>query len=88
MFVFPGRLSTIFAASYAITKYGVEAFSDALRREMKQWEVKVSIIEPGAFRTPIMDPENLRKQWHKQWDDLSEDLRQDYGENFLHTGMD
>ena len=37
--------------SYCISKYGVEAFSDSLRLEMKIWSVSVHIIEPGLFKT-------------------------------------
>jgi len=31
-----------------------EAFSDALRMEMKDWGVKVVIVEPGFFNTPLV----------------------------------
>ncbi|XP_045168940.2 17-beta-hydroxysteroid dehydrogenase type 6-like [Mercenaria mercenaria] len=47
-----GRIAFL-NSSYAISKYGVEAFSDALRRELYRTGVKVQIIEPGAFTTSI-----------------------------------
>ena len=31
-----------------------EAFSDSLRLEMRCWGVKVVIVEPGFFRTPLV----------------------------------
>ncbi|CAJ0954058.1 unnamed protein product [Ranitomeya imitator] len=35
-----------------LSKFGpVEAFSDSLRRELREFGVKVSIVEPGAFQT-------------------------------------
>ncbi|XP_053374286.1 17-beta-hydroxysteroid dehydrogenase type 6-like [Mercenaria mercenaria] len=47
-----GRIAFL-NSSYAISKYGVEAFSDVLRRELYRTGVKVQIIEPGAFTTSI-----------------------------------
>ncbi|XP_030876545.1 retinol dehydrogenase 16-like, partial [Leptonychotes weddellii] len=43
-----GRLS-LFGGGYCISKYGVEAFSDSLRRELSYFGVKVAMIEPGYF---------------------------------------
>ena len=34
---------------YCITKFGVEAFSDCLRYEMKPWGVHVAALEPGNY---------------------------------------
>jgi NAD(P)-dependent dehydrogenase (short-subunit alcohol dehydrogenase family) len=36
---------------YNVTKYSVEAFSDALRMEMKPFGIDVVMIEPGAIKT-------------------------------------
>jgi short-subunit dehydrogenase len=36
---------------YAATKFGVRAFSDALRREVSPFGVRVSTIYPGPART-------------------------------------
>lgn len=38
-------------AWYHATKYAVEAFSDALRMETKDFGIKVAIIEPGGIKT-------------------------------------
>ena len=40
---------------YAASKYSVEAISDALRREYLDWNIKVSIIEPGSINTEIWE---------------------------------
>ena len=32
-------------------KFGIEGFSEVLRNEVKPLGIKVTIIEPGAFRT-------------------------------------
>ncbi|KAI2649279.1 D-beta-hydroxybutyrate dehydrogenase, mitochondrial [Labeo rohita] len=44
-----GRMGNALRSPYCVSKYGVEAFSDCLRYEMKAWGVKVSVIEPGNF---------------------------------------
>ena len=46
-----GRSCLYFGGWYNVSKYAVEAFSDALRIEMQPFGVKVVLIEPGATRT-------------------------------------
>ncbi|MGZ4358010.1 MAG: SDR family NAD(P)-dependent oxidoreductase, partial [Gaiellaceae bacterium] len=40
-------------AVYALTKFGVGAFSESLRQELAGQHVRVSIIEPGAVETEL-----------------------------------
>lgn len=44
-----GRVGTPQTAVYTMTKYAGEGFADVLRIEMRQWGVKVILIEPGNF---------------------------------------
>jgi NAD(P)-dependent dehydrogenase (short-subunit alcohol dehydrogenase family) len=37
--------------AYQTAKFGVEGFSEVLNNEVKPFGVKVTIIEPGPFRT-------------------------------------
>ena len=37
--------------AYCASKYAVEAFADALRRELRKVPIYVTVIEPGLFRT-------------------------------------
>lgn len=48
-----GRVAPPFLGPYAMSKFALEAFSDALRRELEPWGIEVAVIEPGAIRTPI-----------------------------------
>jgi NAD(P)-dependent dehydrogenase (short-subunit alcohol dehydrogenase family) len=46
-----GRIGAPGRAPYSAAKWGVEGFSEVLNREMALIGVKVTIIEPGGFRT-------------------------------------
>jgi NAD(P)-dependent dehydrogenase (short-subunit alcohol dehydrogenase family) len=48
-----GRSALPFSGPYSSSKFALEGLTDSLRMEMKQWGVEVSIVEPGAIRTPI-----------------------------------
>ena len=39
--------------AYSASKFGMEALSDALRLELRQWGIPVSLIDPGATETAI-----------------------------------
>jgi len=46
-----GRLGTPGLAPYQTAKWGVEGFSEVLAKEVAPLGIKVTIIEPGGFRT-------------------------------------
>jgi NADP-dependent 3-hydroxy acid dehydrogenase YdfG len=48
-----GRVATAGAAVYNLTKFGVGAFSEALRQEAVQMGVRVTLVEPGAVATEL-----------------------------------
>lgn len=50
-----GILSPPFTGPYAASKFALEAISDALRREMVLFGVKVIVIQPGPIKTPIWE---------------------------------
>ena len=83
-----GRISVPLYASYCVSKYGVEAFSDALRQEMQPWGIKVIVLEPGFFATKLSAPEALERDLRKGWDHTNKDLKRDYGEAYLKRGTD
>jgi NAD(P)-dependent dehydrogenase (short-subunit alcohol dehydrogenase family) len=72
-----GRIATPFLGPYAASKFALEAFSDSLRREMRRFDVKVCIIEPGPIKTPIWEKsvgESLNTE-------ISPDIKSLYGES-------
>ncbi|XP_062979198.1 17-beta-hydroxysteroid dehydrogenase type 6-like [Elgaria multicarinata webbii] len=66
---------------YCPSKFGVEAFSDSLRRELLPFEVKLSIVEPGAFITPILL--NVEEYFSIQWHQTTSDIRESYGQQYF-----
>jgi len=46
-----GRIGPIGRAPYAAAKWGVEGFSETLAKEVGPLGIKVTIVEPGGFRT-------------------------------------
>jgi NAD(P)-dependent dehydrogenase (short-subunit alcohol dehydrogenase family) len=50
-----GRIALPFAGPYAASKFGIEAVSDSLRRELRPWGIEVSVIEPGSVATRIWE---------------------------------
>jgi len=50
-----GLVAMPFLGPYSMSKFALEAFTDALRRELHPWGIHVAIIEPGIIATPIWD---------------------------------
>ena len=48
-----GRVALPLLGAYSMSKFGLEAFSDSLRRELRRQGVDVIVIEPGGIKTPI-----------------------------------
>jgi NADP-dependent 3-hydroxy acid dehydrogenase YdfG len=48
-----GRFANLGSAVYNLTKFGVNAFSEALRQEVTPANVKVTVIEPGFVATEL-----------------------------------
>jgi NAD(P)-dependent dehydrogenase (short-subunit alcohol dehydrogenase family) len=45
---------------YAMSKFALEAFSESLSHEMRKFDVQVSVVEPGNFKSNIM--KNMHKR--------------------------
>ncbi len=76
-----GRFTSPFLAPYSASKFALEVFSDALRRELMPWDIKVIVVEPGSIATPIWDssleridkmleemPERAHELYNKQFE--------------------
>lgn len=69
-----GLMGLPFQAFYSASKFAIEGFSEALRMEVKPFNIKVILINPGDFHTSnsanrrkFLAPENLSDPYHKQF---------------------
>ena len=84
-----GRITTIgsiagvqtrsFYGPYSMSKHAIEAFTDALAIEMSKFEVKVSVIDPGGFRSNI--GKNIYKRLKAKGMNFDNSLYKDEWEN-------
>jgi NAD(P)-dependent dehydrogenase (short-subunit alcohol dehydrogenase family) len=54
-----GVVAVPFGGMYSASKWAVEAVSEAMQYELKQFGVRVALVEPGAFPTSFRD--NIRR---------------------------
>ena len=50
-----GFVTSPFGGAYAITKFGLLAYSEQLRAELKKFSIQVSCVEPGYFHSAIFE---------------------------------
>jgi NADP-dependent 3-hydroxy acid dehydrogenase YdfG len=67
-----GRVASAGAGVYNLTKFGVGAVSESMRQELSRQHVRITIIEPGAVSTELVDhlrPE-IRPHVASRFDDI------------------
>jgi short-subunit dehydrogenase len=70
-----GKFTQPINGAYCASKYAVEAISDALRYELHNHNIQVTVIEPGPIQTnffKIMDKQS--EKWMKNPDSIYESL--------------
>ena len=65
-----GRIGAPGRAPYSAAKWGVEGFTEVLAREMALVGVKVTIIEPGGFRTDFAGTSTVLEEGRPEYDDV------------------
>ena len=85
-----GRVVNYLGGWYHASKYALEALSDALRMETKEFGIDVVLIEPGGIKTEwgIIAAENLKQSakggvYEKAALRVSENLKKHYSANIL-----
>ena len=63
-----GRIGPVGRAAYAAAKWGVEGFSEVLSKEVGPLGVKVTIIEPGGFRTDFAGSSTAIREGRPEYD--------------------
>lgn len=69
-------------APYAVSKYGVQAYNDAIRLELEMFGVKCCLLEPGIFHTGLIDEGAMRQRVDSVWQGLSEAVKKEYGDDY------
>ncbi|MBA4320480.1 MAG: hypothetical protein C0412_18940 [Flavobacterium sp.] len=62
-----GVISLPFQGFYSASKFALEALSEALRLEVKPFGIKVVLIEPGDFQTPITQHRQIARNSLHPW---------------------
>ncbi|XP_016053404.1 PREDICTED: estradiol 17-beta-dehydrogenase 2 [Miniopterus natalensis] len=71
-------------AAYGSSKAALAMFSAVMRQELSKWEVKVSTIHPGGFKTNIVGTSELQDKLEKDiLDHLTPDVQEDYGQEYI-----
>src|ERR1700690_3391907 len=63
-----GRIGPPGRGPYSAAKWGVEGFSEVLSRETAPLGVKVTIVEPGGFRTDFAGSSTKLSEGHPEYD--------------------
>jgi NAD(P)-dependent dehydrogenase (short-subunit alcohol dehydrogenase family) len=53
-----GMVGGAFASAYAASKFGLEGWMEGLAGEVEQYGIRTMIVEPGFFRTELLQPES------------------------------
>jgi short-subunit dehydrogenase len=48
---FAGKVPIELFSAYVASKHAIEGFSDVLRLEMRKFDIGVSVVQPGGFKT-------------------------------------
>lgn len=72
-----GQIPMPIVAGYSASKFAIEAFSDALRMEIKAFGVKVIIVEPGQIKTEIFG--KALESYAKLINNMSPKEEEEYG---------
>jgi NAD(P)-dependent dehydrogenase (short-subunit alcohol dehydrogenase family) len=64
-----GRMGPIGRAPYAAAKWGVEGFSETLAKEVAPFGVKVTLVEPGGFRTDFAGASTSLQEGRPEYDE-------------------
>jgi len=76
-----GLTPCAFLGPYTASKHAAEAFTSALRGELRNWGIAVSTCNPSFHRTPLQA--SGAAMLNAAWAKASDDLRSEYGGEYM-----
>lgn len=55
-----GFIGSVYCSAYAASKFGVEGWMEALAMEVATFGINTTIVEPGFFRTNLLEPTSTK----------------------------
>nr|XP_039273973.1 LOW QUALITY PROTEIN: retinol dehydrogenase 7-like [Styela clava] len=80
-----GRIGWI-VGGYAMSKHAIEAFSDGLSVELRPYNITVHTLEPGFFRTGLVD--SVCPSIEKRWSEFDEQTKEKFGKDYCDKRCD
>ncbi|PAV68829.1 hypothetical protein WR25_03551 [Diploscapter pachys] len=77
-----GRLHGRYVTPYVTAKFALEAYMDCLRLELRPYNIGVHILEPGAFKTELLNEHAHKARIDTIWSNLPEKTKLEYGEEY------
>jgi len=76
-----GRFSGHSSGAYSASKFAVEAFTTALRQEMREWNIQVTMLEPGYHGTYLLPL--FTKNLTSCFESAPKEIQEEYGIEFV-----
>jgi len=77
------RIALPLQGPYNVSKHATMGYCSTIRPELEQFGIRVIVLEPGFFRTQMVNNERVTAVFDKVWMRNSEEKRREYGEAFL-----
>uniref|UniRef100_A0A0R3RNY2 D-beta-hydroxybutyrate dehydrogenase, mitochondrial n=1 Tax=Elaeophora elaphi TaxID=1147741 RepID=A0A0R3RNY2_9BILA len=74
-----GRLALPGIGPYTVSKFATEAYLNILRQEVREFGIHCAILEPGRFRTTLMDKKAMTDRINHAWNGLDSTRKAEYG---------
>ncbi|KAM3717670.1 3beta-hydroxysteroid dehydrogenase [Dirofilaria immitis] len=74
-----GRLPLPGIGPYTVSKFATEAYINILRQESREFGIHCAILEPGRFKTNLMDKEAMTNRISHAWNRLDNARKAEYG---------
>ncbi|KAI6207325.1 hypothetical protein M3Y99_01847400 [Aphelenchoides fujianensis] len=77
-----GRIHGFYTAPYVTAKFGLEGYMDSVRLELMPFGVTAHVLEPGCFKTQLLNKDAMLRRVEQIWAKLPRSVREEYGEEF------